>query len=193
MTTGTRESGRRISLGWWFLKQCLKGTQHRLAVSTGPVDSPAVRTALEMSLSLKDVGRYPVTDLFARDFLQLLVAGEAAREDRGQARGADRAKDLADLFLNFLTLEKNKPLYGFTHKQAGISGQEDAPLATRERHQLIIRVTIGIENIEPGDPKPLGQTPKHDVGYEPGLRPAVFQYRAFGSDLVLPERGRLFS
>jgi hypothetical protein len=70
--------------------------------------------------------------------------------------------------VNLLALQVNETADRFLHQEACIPRQENALLTPGQVHQFFVGVSVGIQDIESGDAKPLGEFSKHDVCHKPG-------------------------
>ena len=146
------------------MQKLLESTQYGLAVRAGPINLPALRARLEVSLSLEHERRDLIAHAFARNVHQRLVAREAASQHAGQGGSASNFENLPKLGLDVFALEKDKMLYRLPHQETRVPRQQNAPLLLRQGHEFIIGEAVGVEDVEAGDAKPLGEAPEHDIG-----------------------------
>lgn len=133
--------GARVSRGGGRGEQGVEAAAHALPVAAGPVQARAAGTAGERLLLDAHHGRQAVQDGGLGDRLQRLVAAHAAGERAHGGGQIEAAQHEQQLLLRILGTHEAAVSHRLALQQAAITGQDDALLAARRRHQAGVLVT----------------------------------------------------
>lgn len=158
--------------------------RHRLPMGPRPVDFAAARAHFKLALIFKHIPGNHFANFSSWDQIEHLVTEQAAGQQGRECGSPDRLKNLANLILDPIAFKKNEAIYRFADQQPGIARQENAFLLSRYGDQLIVSVTVGVQDVESGDAEPLGQPTQHHVGDESWRNQIGGQFRRLGVDLI---------
>ncbi len=176
-----------------FRQQGLEGAQDGLSVRPGPVDLVAGGASLEAGLRGENERGHALAHLLARDAFEHRIAVQAARKEARQGGRSRGAENLPDLLPDIVALDEDEAPHGLAHQKPRVLREDDAPLALRRQQEFLVGDPVGIDDIESGDPEPLGQPAQHHVGDEARPPVGLTDRRSLGLDQALPLRGGLLA
>jgi hypothetical protein len=131
-----------------------------------PKHPAAGRAEGERFRSLQDKGRDKISGVGRRQGFDFAVAGDTARKGPHMIPEIKLVKDLGDLILPALAVNKEDGRTVLSPGHPGVARQNDAAVFAGRGQDLVIRSPGKKENIEAEKAKPAGQLAQHAIGDE---------------------------